>query len=290
MSTTRGFRRYPGHLRRLRLRLRPRLRLRLRLHHHLRHLHLHPPPPPPPPPLPPPVRCHVPRVVGLKLDHGEDEDPQGALLSRPRPARSLEASRPRDRPEPATGRVQATRIPGQARRRPALRGHPDPGKTRRMDCVSESMGRISSRPSNRRPGSGQAVRKGRHAKSTDLLGADHRTRFARSRCRRRVGAAEREQQRADREQDLRAQARCGARQGAGAIEKLGSFTSQARHLTDNLAALLTSSRPDQRNQVPDPADLERGALRERVRPTRPLPAHDAARGLQLRGDGHQPGL
>jgi hypothetical protein len=50
----------------------------------------------------------------------EAENPQPELLSRPRAASPLEASRPGHRPEPETGQGQAARVPGQARRRPPL--------------------------------------------------------------------------------------------------------------------------------------------------------------------------
>ena len=51
---------------------------------------------------------------------GEDEDPPGALLGRPHPPRSLEAPRPRDRPEPEGRQGQAARLPGQAGGRPQV--------------------------------------------------------------------------------------------------------------------------------------------------------------------------
>jgi hypothetical protein len=54
---------------------------------------------------------------------GEDEDPPRELRRRPNhEAPERTASRPRDRAEPAAGRGQAGRIPGPARRRPALVG------------------------------------------------------------------------------------------------------------------------------------------------------------------------
>ncbi len=45
-----------------------------------------------------------------------------------------------------------------------------------------------------------------------------------------------------------------------------------------------------RHRAPDDADLQRDAFLERVRRARPLPAHDAAGGLQLARDSRQPGL
>ena len=46
----------------------------------------------------------------------------------------------------------------------------------------------------------------------------------------------------------------------------------------------------ERHQEPDGPDLQRDALDQRLRRARPLPAHHAAGGLQLAGDGRQPGL
>ena len=65
----------------------------------------------------------LPRATGDRTDppRGQGTDPQGALLRRSCPPCPLEASRTRDRPEPAAGRVQAPRLPGQAGRRPALK-------------------------------------------------------------------------------------------------------------------------------------------------------------------------
>ena len=64
----------------------------------------------------------LPRAEGDRTEarNGEDEDPQGTLLGGSHPSRPLEASRPCDRPEPEARRLQAPRLPGQARRRPAL--------------------------------------------------------------------------------------------------------------------------------------------------------------------------
>ena len=111
----------------------PPLRLHLHLRRHRLHRRLRPTatsaasttaatastPPPPPPPPPPPARCRVPRVIGLRLAR-RSEDPRQALLSRTHPPSRLEATGPRHRPEPKGGRLQAPRLPGQARRGPAL--------------------------------------------------------------------------------------------------------------------------------------------------------------------------
>jgi hypothetical protein len=55
-----------------------------------------------------------------EAQEGEAADPGEALLGRPRPAGSLEASGPRDRPEPEGQKDQAPRLPGQAGRRPQV--------------------------------------------------------------------------------------------------------------------------------------------------------------------------
>jgi hypothetical protein len=52
----------------------------------------------------------------------ETEDPAAAVLGRHGPARSLEESRPRDRPAPASGYGQAARLCSLAGRRSALVG------------------------------------------------------------------------------------------------------------------------------------------------------------------------
>ena len=64
----------------------------------------------------------LPRAEGGRTDarNGEDEDPQGALLRGSHPPRSLQASRPRHRPEPEARHGQAPRLPGQDGGRPAL--------------------------------------------------------------------------------------------------------------------------------------------------------------------------
>ena len=51
---------------------------------------------------------------------GAGANPQGTLLCRAHPARSLEAGRPRDPPEPEARRSPAPRLPGQPGGRPAL--------------------------------------------------------------------------------------------------------------------------------------------------------------------------
>ncbi len=74
------------------------------------------------------------------------------------------------------------------------------------------------------------------------------------------------------------------------IEDLGDFTSRARNLTSNLSKLLTSLRDEDGIERLMDLHLLRRALDQRLRPVRPLPAHDPARRLQLAGHRREPGL
>ena len=64
----------------------------------------------------------LPRAEGGRTEalNGEGEDPQSTLLRGPHPPRPLQASRPGPPPEPEARRLQASPLPGQARRRPPL--------------------------------------------------------------------------------------------------------------------------------------------------------------------------
>ncbi len=103
------------HLRHRHHRLRHLHHLRHRLHlrhlrhlrrHHLRHRHQ--------------VRCHVPRVIGLRLGQAKTRIRRANCSVGSHPPRPLQASRPRDRPEPEGRQGQAQGLPGQAGGRPAL--------------------------------------------------------------------------------------------------------------------------------------------------------------------------
>ena len=74
------------------------------------------------PPPPPPARCRVPRVLGLRLERREAQDPGGSLLGRQGASRSFAplAARPRGEPVTAARHDQAPELPGEAGGRPVV--------------------------------------------------------------------------------------------------------------------------------------------------------------------------
>ena len=91
--------------------------------------------------------------------------------------------------------------------------------------------------------------------------------------------------------------RHGRRRQAGArrpreptIELLGDFTARRAQPLDATSRRCSRASRRGRHQAPDGPDLQPRALDQRLRPVRPLPAHDAAGRLQLAGDRREPGL